>query len=201
MSFIIIIIILAINQPALKGVGKASPKEMDADQPLLWTVASEENWTTYTLAVERTDEGETRPDTSAARCDAVVWLELYTCAQIKWAYVCKSLTYEHCSVSLGTLFLSNLAEVIVVVDCSYLALFSALDQTHCALVVCGSKWVTIFFYSTFLNIHWHGVLAAIFCCYMAGACKTAAISAHSLCTPYNYASVYTVTSCNAKPHT
>ena len=49
-------------------------------------------------------------------------------------------------MSLGTLFLSNLAEVIVVVDCSYLALFSSLDQTHCALVVFGSKCVTIFFY-------------------------------------------------------
>ena len=37
-----------------------------------------------------------------------------------------------------------------VVDRFYVALFSALEQTHCALVTCNSKWATSF-YSTLLT--------------------------------------------------
>ena len=39
------------------------------------------------------------------------------------------------------------------------ALFSALEHTHCALVVCDSEWETVAFYS--------GVLTMLFGCYMA----------------------------------
>ena len=37
-----------------------------------------------------------------------------------------------------------------------------LKQTHCTLVACDSEWVTVVFYSTFLNIHQSGVLTALF---------------------------------------
>ena len=47
----------------------------------------------------------------------------------------------------------------------YIALFSALKQTHCAFVACDSKWVTVTFYSTFLS----GVPTMLFGFYMAGA--------------------------------
>ena len=39
--------------------------------------------------------------------------------------------------------------VIVVVDRFYTALFSALEQTHCALVACNSKRVSAAFHSAF----------------------------------------------------
>ena len=35
-------------------------------------------------------------------------------------------------------------------DCFYVALFSALEQTHCAFLACYSKWVSVTFYSPFL---------------------------------------------------
>ena len=37
----------------------------------------------------------------------------------------------------------------VAADCFYIALFSALEQTHCTLVACDSRWMTVAFYSTF----------------------------------------------------
>ena len=49
------------------------------------------------------------------------------------------------------------------------SLFSALKQTHCPLVTCDSKCLTVTFYSAFWNIHWSGVLTALFGCYMAGS--------------------------------
>ena len=42
---------------------------------------------------------------------------------------------------------------------SYIALFSAFEQTHCALVVCNSEWVTVALQSTFFNIHRSGYSA------------------------------------------
>ena len=50
----------------------------------------------------------------------------------------------------------------------YIALFSALEQTHCTLVACDSKLMTVAFYSAFLNTHFSGVYTALFGCYMAG---------------------------------
>ena len=34
-------------------------------------------------------------------------------------------------------------------DRSYIALFSALEHTHCAFFACGSRWATVAFYSVF----------------------------------------------------
>ena len=69
--------------------------------------------------------------------------------------------------------------VLVVVGRFCIALFSALEQTHCALVACGSEWVTVVFSSSFIfnflytarffNIHSSSVLTALFGCCMAGA--------------------------------
>ena len=44
---------------------------------------------------------------------------------------------------------AELSLLCVVVDCFYIALFSTLKQTYCALVTFDSKWVTVaFFYGT-----------------------------------------------------
>ena len=73
-----------------------------------------------------------------------------------------------------------------VVDCVYMTLFSALEQTQCALV-CDCEWATVAFYSPFLNLRPSGVLTALFG-YMAGVtrncCRLGARSAHTmqLCT-------------------
>ena len=47
-----------------------------------------------------------------------------------------------------------------------------------------SEWVTVAFYSTFLNIHWSSVFTALFGCYMAGATWNCSRLVHILCTPY-----------------
>ena len=46
---------------------------------------------------------------------------------------------------------------VVFVDRFYIALFSALEQTHCAHELLA-------FYSAFLNTHSSGVLTALLCC-------------------------------------
>ena len=80
-----------------------------------------------------------------------------------------------------------------------MALFSALEQTHCTLVTCDSEWATIVFHGAFFNIHQSGVLTALFGCYMAGAkwscCRLGARSLYT--TGYPHAPVYSVTSCKA----
>ena len=64
--------------------------------------------------------------------------------------------------------LAGLCRPAVVVDCFYISLFSALEQTHCALVACDSKRVTRFLQRA-LNIHQNCVLTALLGRYMAGA--------------------------------
>ena len=65
--------------------------------------------------------------------------------------------------------------VVVVVIAFYIALFSAVEQTHCALSACDSEWVTVSFFLTrilfffLLIIHGSGILIALFGCCMAGA--------------------------------
>ena len=51
---------------------------------------------------------------------------------------------------------------IIVIDLFYIALFSALEQTHCALVACGSEGVTVSYYSAFINVHRSGVLTGLY---------------------------------------
>ena len=82
--------------------------------------------------------------------------------------------------------MSDICWHVVGVECFYKALFSTLEQTHCALVACDSKWVAVAFYSAFLNFHKGGVFTVLFACYMA-----AAISARS---------VYTIQPCTMSHH-
>ena len=42
-------------------------------------------------------------------------------------------------------------------DHFYIALFSALEQTHCALVACDSEWVTVAFYVEVALLSDHGL--------------------------------------------
>ena len=70
------------------------------------------------------------------------------------------------------------------VDRFYIAIFSALEQTHCTLVVCDCEWMTVAFYNAFLNTILSGVFRARYGCYMAGAtrncCRLGAPSVHSI---------------------
>ena len=62
------------------------------------------------------------------------------------------------------------------------ALFSVTEQTHSALVICSSEWVTVALYNPF----WisTNVVTAPFSCYMAGAmwncCHLSASSVHTI---------------------
>ena len=58
---------------------------------------------------------------------------------------------------------------IISIDCFYIVLFSALEQTHCTHVTSDSERVTVSFYHALFNIHRSGVLTALFGCCMAGA--------------------------------
>ena len=68
----------------------------------------------------------------------------------------------------------------------YKALFSALEQIHCAHVTPDSEWVIVSFYSTF-NFHCSGVLTTLFGCCMAG-------TTWNCCHLY---SLYTIQSCTS----
>ena len=53
-----------------------------------------------------------------------------------------------------------------VVDCFYIALLSALQQTYCALVACDSKLMSdCSFLQQALSIHPSGVFTSLFGCY------------------------------------
>ena len=84
-----------------------------------------------------------------------------------------------------------------VADRFYVAPFSTLQQTQCALVACDSEWVTSF-YSAFFNTFRSDVLTVLFGCYMAGAmwncCHLATFCVH-------YTTMHHVMSLHAKSHT
>ena len=82
-------------------------------------------------------------------------------------------------------------------DCFYIVLFSALEQTHCALVACDSEWVSVAFYSAFWIFPKWCAYNTVWLLHIWCHCKAAAILAHILCTPYNHAQVYSITSCKA----
>ena len=75
------------------------------------------------------------------------------------------------------------SETSLNVDRFCIALFSALEQTRCVLVACDSTWVTVAFYSAFLNIHRSGVFTTLFGCYMAGATWNCCRLELVLCAP------------------
>ena len=59
---------------------------------------------------------------------------------------------ESCATSSVTARMSTRV-VVLLSDCFFIALFSALEQTHCAHVACDYECVTVSFYSGFLNSH------------------------------------------------
>ena len=70
---------------------------------------------------------------------------------------------------------------VVSIHSFYVALFSALEQTHCAYWhVILNEWLYPFI-ARIINIHGSGVLIALFGCCMAGATWNAAVSAQVLC--------------------
>ena len=77
--------------------------------------------------------------------------------------------------------------IFVIIDCFYIALFSALEQTHCVHVACDTERVAVSFYCALCNIHRSDVLTAllIFWLLWLVPCEAAAVSAHVLCAPYN----------------
>ena len=91
---------------------------------------------------------------------------------------------------------------VISIDCFYIPLFSALQQTHHTLVACKSEWMSIAFFQHVLNIYVHqsGVLTQLehyLVVMWLVLHETAAVSAHILCTPYSHVPVYIVTSCKA----
>ena len=66
-------------------------------------------------------------------------------------------------------------------------LFSALKETHCALISCDFEWMTVAFYSMLSNCHQNGVLKRYFVVTWCMLRETAAISVHILPMPYNHA--------------
>ena len=86
-----------------------------------------------------------------------------------------------------------------------IALFSALEQTHCANVACGSEMVTVAFYNAFWIFTSVGYLQRCLIVTWMVPHETAAVSAHVLCTPYNHApchvtTMHHVTLLHAKPY-
>ena len=87
--------------------------------------------------------------------------------------------------------------IIIIIDSFYIELFSALKQTHCAhWHVIVNEWLYPFI-ARIINIHGSDVLVALCGCCMAGATRNAAVSAQVLCTPFNHAPCYSVTSFKA----
>ena len=86
------------------------------------------------------------------------------------------------------------------IDCFYIALFSASEQTHCTLVVCDSEWVTVALshHSAILNIHQWCAYSAVWLlhgwCHMWNCCLFGAHSMYTIqpCTSFQFYS---------KPHT
>ena len=73
----------------------------------------------------------------------------------------------------------------VIINHFYIALFSALEQTHCARM-----WFYMseyFFYSAFLNIHRSGVLTALAWLVPQESAARESQSRRVLCTPYDHA--------------
>ena len=82
--------------------------------------------------------------------------------------------------------LAGLCRPAVVVDRFYISVFSALEQTHCALVACDSNWVTVAFYSAFWISTEVVYLSTVQL--LHGWCHLKLLPLwHVLCTPYNHA--------------
>ena len=94
-------------------------------------------------------------------------------------------TDDGLSVKTVERLLFSVIIIVIIIERFYIALFSALKQTHCAHVARDSEWVTVSFYNAFLNIHRSPVLTAtaLFYCCVAGAMRNCCpLGARSVCT-------------------
>ena len=88
----------------------------------------------------------------------------------------------------------SLLKLIISNDRIYAAQLSALEQNHCAHVACDCERVTTVYYGT-LNkkrkreIHWSGVLTALFGCYMSCATWNKLPSSSTLCAHHTTSSL------------
>ena len=91
--------------------------------------------------------------------------------------------------------------IIIIIDRFCMPLFSALEQTHCAHIVCDCQWATVSFYSAFFLfffssqistevVYWQHSLVVVWLVPR----ETAAVSAQVLRTTFNPAPLYSVTS-------
>ena len=72
-------------------------------------------------------------------------------------FCCWSLLYSAILRSRADSLRSHVI-IIIIIDRFYIALFSALEQTHCAHAACYLEWVAVSFYISFFNIHRSGVI-------------------------------------------
>ena len=87
--------------------------------------------------------------------------------------------------------------LMVIIHSFYIVLFSAVEQTNCThWHVILNEWLYPFIVHI-INIHGRGVLTALCGCCMAGATWNAVVLAQVLCTPFNHAPGYSVTSFKA----
>ena len=87
--------------------------------------------------------------------------------------------------------------MMIVIHSFYIALFSALKQTHCAhWHVILNEWLYPYI-ARIINIPGSGVLVALCGCCIAGFMWNAAVSAQVLCTPFSHAPGYSVISLKA----
>ena len=100
--------------------------------------------------------------------------------------------HRHMSVHIQIYFLfSSYTDWLS--DRFYIALFFALEQTHCTLVACVYEWMTeLCFLMHVLNIYRSGVLTELFGCYMGGA-------TWNCCRPHH--KNHALASLYSKPHT
>ena len=79
----------------------------------------------------------------------------------------------------------------------YMALLSALKQTHCTHGTCDSEWATVSFLKC-VNLKKKSIEVVYRRCYVVVAwlilCEIAAFLAQVLCTPFNHAPIYSTTS-------
>ena len=125
----------------------------------------------------------------------LIWT-FYTYLQ-RFIYLCTFNIHTEFEQDQMRAFWLSILTNIIIIHSFYIALFSALGQTHCAQWhVILNEWLYPFI-ACIINIHGSGGLIALFGCCMAGATWNAAISAQVLCTTFNHAPGYSVTSFKA----
>ena len=93
-----------------------------------------------------------------------------------------SCTHLHFHSLCEIMIMFKVSRIKLTLMIAFIYQFSALEQSHCAHVACGSKWMTILWHH--LSIRWKGVLTALFGCYMAYAtwncCHIGTCSVHTV---------------------